>query len=180
METALSCSTANLYQPEVLEITPLATSRNFAFCHCCEPLMIHSNHNHSDVSGRQPEKHWTAKACYSVYMMLHNSSLTVVNNFITSPIMFVNSTAFPAGCLLTMSNEAVDSSHKQYFICWHRNCSSHNYFLSSSSWTLKYHSSFFPAAGSSIKLSSFPLWSNKKISPIKLYQQQSFILPHWS
>lgn len=37
METALSCSTANLHQPEVPEITSLAISRNFALCHCCEP-----------------------------------------------------------------------------------------------------------------------------------------------
>ena len=62
-------------------------------------------------------KHKTAKVYYSVYTVLHNSSLTVVNNFITNSITLVNPIAFPEESLLMMSNEAVDLSHKQYSIC---------------------------------------------------------------
>lgn len=38
METVLSCSSANLHLPEVPEIAPLATCRNFAVCFCHEPV----------------------------------------------------------------------------------------------------------------------------------------------
>lgn len=134
METVLSCITANLYLPELPEITPVATCSLLLPWAC---FMIHSNHNHSDVSTRQSEKHWTAKAYYLVHALLLNNSLTAVNNFITIP-MFANPVAFPAENI-TMSNEAVVSSHKQNFICWHGKWSSHHYFLSSSSWPCKYY-----------------------------------------
>lgn len=65
----------------------------------------------------QDGKHRTVKVYYSVYMLLHNSGLTVVNNFIANSIMLVNPTAFPTEGLLMMSNEAVDLSHKQCSIC---------------------------------------------------------------
>lgn len=177
MGTAPSWSSAILKQPQVPEITPWATSRHFALCCYSEPLLWFTAIIITQMCQEgKPEKHRRAKTYYSVYMMLHNSSLTGVNNFITSPTMFVNPIAFPAECLLMMSNVAVDSSHKHYSICWHRNHFSH-YFLFNSS--CKYSSSFYQSTGSIIRLSFLFLWSNIQMSPIKLYQQWSFILPHW-